>query len=385
MTGTRFGRRQRGQPLAVLGAMLLGWISLRAALWEQIELPGLPPPISQAVARILPKTVSKAEPVPVSNLAVRPRSIAMPIAPASLFAAGSPGPARAAEPVPLPEFSAPQGSLDGPRVAAAHQLAWMAGVAQLPMPRFVLESLQQGQHRAGAFFPAPSPATSAPVAARTTGRWSVEGWLLLRSGGAGPTAAGLPSPTYGASQAGAVLRYRLSASGAQRAALFLRASSAVHGPRGEEAALGIAARPLASLPVALQAEVRATRFASGVALRPAVAAITELPRIALRGGLSAEAYGQVGLIGGADSTAFVDGQLRVEQRLVRWGRGELRVGLGSWGGAQKGASRLDVGPTATLDFAIGGGQGRVSADWRLRAVGNAAPQSGPAITLSAGF
>ncbi|MFN9580154.1 MAG: hypothetical protein ACK56H_08805 [Novosphingobium sp.] len=77
--------------------------------------------------------------------------------------------------------------------------------------------------------------------------------------------------------------------------------------------------------------------------------------------------------------------LRAVLRIARLGQGELRAGLGSWGGAQKGASRVDVGPSATLDFPLGGGQGRVSADWRLRAAGNAAPQSEPAITLSAGF
>ena len=92
-----------------------------------------------------------------------------------------------------------------------------------------------------------------------------------------------------------------------------------------------------------------------------------------------------GYVGGAGATAFVDGQVRIERHLARIGRGELRLGLGGWGGAQKDANRLDLGPTATLDFPIGSVQGRLSADWRLRAAGNAAPNTGPAITLSAGF
>ncbi|MEY4238629.1 MAG: hypothetical protein RL339_1230, partial [Pseudomonadota bacterium] len=111
----------------------------------------------------------------------------------------------------------------------------------------------------------------------------------------------------------------------------------------------------------------------------------ELPRFTLPAGLAGEVSAQAGDVGGPGGTAFVDGQLRVERRLLRLGRSELRAGLGAWGGAQKGANRIDVGPSATLDFPVGGGQGRVSADWRLRAAGNAAPQSGPAITLSAGF
>ena len=113
--------------------------------------------------------------------------------------------------------------------------------------------------------------------------------------------------------------------------------------------------------------------------------MTELPRFDLPAGLSGEIYAQAGYVAGPNASAFVDGQLRVERRLARLGRGELRAGLGAWGGAQKGANRIDVGPSATLDFPLGGGQGRVSADWRLRAAGNAAPKSGPAITLSAGF
>ncbi|MFZ5743570.1 MAG: hypothetical protein ACOY7T_03705 [Pseudomonadota bacterium] len=378
-------RPRRGQPLIALGAVLLGWVGLRAVLWEEIALPGLPTPVAEAVARVLPPVAQReARPVPTAAAAITPVVRTPPSAPVPL----APPPTLIAVPPPAslpslpPEFAPAGGTGEAPRVAAAHQLAWMAGVAQLPMPRFVMDRLSATDRTAALM---PAEARQARVAPLSAKRWSADGWLLLRQGGVGTTAAGLPSPSYGASQAGAVIRYRLAPASAHRPALYLRASSAVQAPRGEELALGLSARPLARVPVALQAELRATQQARGTTWRPAVGAVTELPRFDLPAGLSGEAYAQAGYVGGPGASAFVDGQLRIERRLARLGRGELRAGLGAWGGAQKGANRVDVGPSATLDFPLGGGQGRVSADWRLRAAGNAAPRSGPAITLSAGF
>lgn len=379
---SRVGKR-RGQPLAMLGVVILGWIGLRAALWEQIQLPGLPPPVATAVARVLPSIVAKVEPRGASPLAVAAPAPAPAVAAAPFALTPLPRAPLSAASEPVPEFGPVAGADASTRVAAAHQLAWMAGVAQLPMPRFILDRMTATAERSAALLPA--EARQARLAHPAAGRWSADAWLLLRSGGVGVTAAGIPSASYGASQAGAVIHYRLSPTSKYQPALFLRASSAVQAPHGEALALGIAARPLTALPVALQAELRVSAQAAGNRFRPAITVVTELPRLSLQTGLTAEAYGQAGYVAGTDATAFVDGQLRIEQRLVRIDRGELRVGLGGWGGAQKGASRLDVGPTASLDFSVARAQGRLSADWRLRAAGNAAPQSGPAITLSAGF
>lgn len=56
------------------------------------------------------------------------------------------------------------------------------------------------------------------------------------------------------------------------------------------------------------------------------------------------------------------------------------------GGAQKGAARLDVGPAASAAVGLGeSGGARLAVDWRFRVAGSAAPKSGPALTLSAGF
>jgi hypothetical protein len=368
--------------LAVLGVLLVGWIGIRAAQWERIELPALAAPFQVAVARVLPadapelpvQSLEVRDIVPLPPVAVRPLDPPVPVLP--------PRASGLRQPASLPEFGQASGPFGPSRVAAAHQLAWMAGVAQLPIPRFIIDRLGHGDPAAGLI---PAEALQVPQSAMSASRWSAAGWLLLRDGGVGLTGAGLPSPSYGASQLGAVLRYRLIPASKHRPAVFLRGTSAVRSPRGEEVALGLSARPFAGVPITLQAELRATRQLSATTLRPALGAVTELPQLTLPGGFAAEAYGQAGYVGDADGTAFVDAQLRVERRLAHLSRGALHLGFGVWGGAQEGARRIDLGPTARLDFPIGKGQGRVSADWRLRAAGNAAPRSGPALILSAGF
>jgi hypothetical protein len=132
-------------------------------------------------------------------------------------------------------------------------------------------------------------------------------------------------------------------------------------------------------------ELRLTRAGGQTSARPAAYAVTELPRIDLPAGFKGEAYAQAGYVGGDFATAFVDGQLKLDRQLARLGNAELRAGGGAWGGAQKGAARLDIGPSATLAFKLGETNSRLSMDWRFRVAGDAAPKSGPALTISAGF
>lgn len=277
---------------------------------------------------------------------------------------------------PAPASASPVTAGTGPvpvRIAAGHQLLWMAALSQLPLP---------GEITAPAM--AAVPAKPRPQAVSLP-RWSADGWLLWRRDGAGPGVGGFAPSTYGASQAGAVMRYRLAPSSEHRPALYLRATSALEAPRGEEAALGLSARPIPGVPVIALAELRATRFQTGTKLRPAAALVSEFPPVNLPLKARAEAYVQAGYVGGNGATAFVDGQLKVDRPVLRIGQSELRVGGGVWGGAQEGASRLDAGPSATLGLPLGKANARLAMDWRFRLTGNAAPKSGPAITLSAGF
>ena len=71
--------------------------------------------------------------------------------------------------------------------------------------------------------------------------------------------------------------------------------------------------------------------------------------------------------------------------MLRAGKAQLRLGAGAWGGAQDGAKRLDLGPSASFDLPVGRVNTRLSADYRFRVAGDAAPGSGAAVTFSAGF
>ena len=67
--------------------------------------------------------------------------------------------------------------------------------------------------------------------AKASRRWSADGWLLWRRGSTLAPAGGLLTPSYGASQAGVVLRYRLAPGSALRPAAYLRATAALNGSR----------------------------------------------------------------------------------------------------------------------------------------------------------
>ena len=254
-------------------------------------------------------------------------------------------------------------------------MLWLAALAQLPMAATSRVN--------GAPLPLALPVVAQPPANR---RWSVDGWLMLRPAGAATGGALTPpGASYGNSQAGAVIRYRLAPGSALRPALYLRATRALVRPNDSELAGGLALRPLARVPVAAMAELRATRASGRVTMRAAVALVSEIPPIRLPLDLRGEAYAQAGIVGGPAGTAFVDGQWRLERPVMRSSAAELRLGGGAWGGAQRGASRLDIGPGATLSLRLGETNARIGADWRFRVAGNAAPASGPTLTLAAGF
>ena len=116
-------------------------------------------------------------------------------------------------------------------------------------------------------------------------------------------------------------------------------------------AAGLSARPLPRVPLRVAAEARATRANGNTEVRPTLYAVTELPPADLPLGVRGEAYLQAGYVGGHFAAAFVDGQARAERRMTVIGGGRCSAGGGLWGGAQKGAARLDIGPTATVSFA----------------------------------
>jgi hypothetical protein len=217
------------------------------------------------------------------------------------------------------------------------------------------------------------------------GRWHLAGWVAWRSGSGIPRRVGGAQPaSYGGTQAGAAARFDLAADG-HRPALHARATYAPGRPSQAEFAAGAGLRPLPQLPLRVIAEVRATRSQDTTEVRPAVLAVTEIAPIALPLGLTAEGYGQAGWVGGRYATAFADGQARVTREVASSGAARIHVGGGAWGGAQKFAERLDVGPTIGVDIDAGPVTARLAVDYRLQVAGDAAPGDGVALTLSTGF
>lgn len=369
----------RGQPLVTLLAILVLWSGVRTVLWQS-PFPAHAVTLSASdLGHGTPQGRSRRRGA-APNVVATPAAIVV-----QAFAAPSFQPfADRGTPLFVPPPFVPDKARPAPLLrpvtlatAAGHQLLWMAALSGLPLPGALRTSPQ-------------SPSTGGgigPLAVRNeprAPRWSADGWLLVRSGSGAADASGA-LPSYGGSQAGAVLRYRLSPGEPHGAALYLRGSAALAGPRDREAAFGFSGRAIAAVPLVVMAELRLTDQQPNATLRPAVAVVSELPPFRLPAKLRGEAYGQAGYVGGRGATAFIDGQLKVDRAVAEIGPAEVRVGGGAWGGAQRDAARLDLGPAATVISPIRNGSARLALDYRFRVAGNAAPASGPALTLSAGF
>ena len=410
--------RRRGQPLLFLGMVLIGWMALRVALWQSpIELasplpqpvainsdgtgagPAVPPEADRQIRRMDAAADNSARFV---DSPVRPLPGLIPaLLPArDLSRADLPGSAEPGQAWPrVGEIEPPVPGRSHVRMAVGHALLAMMGLSQVELPPAVAayfgfvsplessrarRSLQAGPREAARPTTSLAAATQTASIAPSPRRWGADGWLLLREGGS--TRSLVPgAPSYGRSQAGAVLRYRLAPSSRHQPQAYARASSALSAPRDAEIAGGLSARPLAAVPVRLAAELRIADTQAGTDLRPAAFAITEFPPLDLPLGAQGEAYLQGGYVGGDFATPFIDGQVRVSRPVARVGGATLLAGAGAWGGAQKGASRVDVGPSATLAFRLGAVNARLALDYRVRVAGDAEPGNGPALTLSAGF
>lgn len=378
------GTRYRGQPLLVLVALLGGWVALRILLWEA-------PFAAQPARAFAASDVTQPAVASAADPTVEPE--AMPIRTENPFAGQGPVmPAWSVEPVPAPlvapevpelaseppmDRSSAPASMK-PRVAAGHNVLLLAAFAQMELPEAVARLAESARAQAAAFQPA-----RGPVSNSVDNRWSADAWLLLRKDTTTAVTSGRGS--YGQSQLGAVLRYRLVQSSPHKPSAYLRASQALAGARESEAALGLSARPIPSIPIVTAGELRLTLAAGRTSARAATYAVTELPPFDLPQGFRGEAYAQAGYVWGDFATGFVDGQARIEREVARLGVAELRAGGGAWGGAQKGAARLDIGPSASLAFKLGETPSRLSMDWRFRVAGDAEPTSGPTLTISAGF
>jgi hypothetical protein len=271
----------------------------------------------------------------------------------------------------------------GPPPPRDSSAGW-AGIMPTPQP---LYSAPLGPEP----WPTSPAASTPPMRATGTGRVAVSttpprpprfdrlqltAWALLRGTGRGidPTPSLASGGTLGGSQAGARLTYRFN----QAWAASLRSSSSVGGVRGAEVAGGIRWQPFRSVPVAITAERREGLGRFGGRSAFALFAEGGLYNRALFNKFYLDGYLQGGVVGLRSRDLFVDGGATLSRPIWR----NISGGVGVWGAAQPGLYRLDAGPRLTMQVRRGI---KVHADYRKRLIGNAAPASGPAITLGADF
>lgn len=364
----RSARMASGRPLVALAGLLACWVAARIALWQV--------PAPPTAYRLPPASLFRTapQPRPPSALLVERRA---PLIKPRLVATLLANSARTRD--------------NGPSQSNFEALNAFPVKVRDPLPVFEERAIQpEGARppRLGETGSSPSAVSagdvSLPARALPARRWSGDAWVALRDGG-GLFGGEVFGPTYGASQAGAVLRYDLVPGARHRPAAYTRAVQALGAARDTDLAAGISVRLLPGLPLTAHAEARASRRAGAVTVRPAAFVTAGIDDVPLPLGIRGRGYVQGGYLGGPDATAFADGSGVAERKLLSRGKTMLGAGAGVWGGAQRGAARFDLGPSASLRFPLGEGSARLTLDYRLRAAGQAAPASGAALTLAAGF
>lgn len=339
-----------GRPLRFLALVMGGWIGMRTILlWP----PGATLPQALRTAFPLPTAIASSGGIGATGLAV-PNVTRKPAAERSMAKATAPGVP------PTRIFSSP---------AAGTTRTVNADRVQLAMLALIGFGTNEPD-----IAPAPLAGPLPPLPLRPAGPHAdLSIWALARPG----AASGGPVQ-LGGGQLGARVRVPVALGG--RFALTSRLASPLQGP-GRELAIGSEWRPV-DAPIAVVVEHRQSldRSLSG----PGIGAVGGIDR-ALPLDFDLEAYAQSGVVLRRMVEPYADGAMRVIRSVTSVGDVTVRLGGGGWGGAQRGAARLDVGPTAIVSVPVGARALRLAVDWRQRVAGNAAPGSGPAVTLGADF
>ncbi len=345
-----------GRPLRFLGLCVVGWTATRViVLWPTIDSPeALRRAVLPIAAEHSTKPPSTASALPVETAVVSPANVVAILQPARL--------------VPAPPYRSAIPALrrqpDPDRIALA-----MVGLLSFG-PSEPVETTP------GLAMTLPLPGAR-PAAQPVGRRWSGSAWLLLR-GGRG-IAPGLNGGQLGSAQAGIRLAYTLDE--ARRLSLVARVAAPLKGP-GREASAGIEWQPT-RLPVKLVLEQRIAldRSRGG----PAIGIIGGTGPGPLISGFDLATYGQAGAVSRTRLEPFAEGAARISHNIATKGKLRVDLGAGIWGGAQREAARLDIGPSLGTTVPIGKQSFRLSLDWRERVAGSARPGSGAALTLGSDF
>lgn len=227
--------------------------------------------------------------------------------------------------------------------------------------------------------PPPAPHVSGK-SSKSARRLSIYAYSFWRAGG--PTRGSLGNGQYGGGQSAVIAAYSLPRFGRNSFDIMARAAIAHDNSEQREFSAGVRWRPTQLLPVQFTAE---RRFRHGRADAFAAYAAGGTSDIGLPMGFKLDGYAQAGYVSGDGGGLFADVNARADRKLLQIENTVMSGGIGVWGGGQRDVMRVDVGPTVRADMAVGQAQVRLSADWRFRVAGNAAPGNGPALTLSTSF
>ncbi len=204
-------------------------------------------------------------------------------------------------------------------------------------------------------------------------RWSGSAYSIVRAAGS----AGLTAePILGGSQSGAAIAFAPDPLAPRPLALTLRAAAG-HDDAGRSAygAAGVEWRPFAGVTLAAERRIALGPAAHGAwSLRLAAGGERRV------GGLRLTGYGEGGIVGTAPYAA-VQGRAAA---IVRTRGIAVEPGAGVWASVEHDRAtvdRVDLGP----GVAARAGGLAFEVDYRFRLAGNAAPASGPVLTLTAAF
>lgn len=235
-----------------------------------------------------------------------------------------------------------------------------------------------------AFVPrAVPPLALMPRPAGHADRWSLSFASLWRGGGTlAPSVAPAAGPLLGGSQT--ALRIEYVVDPRRRLRAYARLTDTPGRGGTSDVALGVAIRPIRTLPVDVHAE-RRIGVGTGSVNSMLVFAAGGVDNVVLPQDFRLSAYVQAGVADYGPRAGFADGIAVVERQVADHRGFRLSLGQMAAASAQPGASRLDTGPRATLTLPGIGKGAQVALDWRERVAGNARPGRGVALTITADF
>jgi hypothetical protein len=371
MTGAVHSR-----PLRFFAVVTLGWIALRIVAQTPAALPPpllrQPPQIATAASRPAPFAVAAS--ARAAGLALTMPAALAPLRASRVAAAGL---------IPAPARNTPSRAADRTDEPSSMTIDMMDFIRF--SVGFANRHFASDDNGMAGFQPsaAPSPLfppPQSPAQRLAIDRWRASGWMLWRQGSSlARDTAGVGR--LGGSQIGGRIDYDLTPARSLRAAPYARLTSALQRPAAPEAAVGLSIQPRRAIPVTIAVE-RRIALGDGARNANAALAVGGFGPKPIAAGLEAEGYAQAGVVGFRRGDLFIDGKTSLLRPLSA---SPLRIGASLSGGAQPGASRLDIGPEVQVRLPLPSIPARLSIEWRHRIAGDARPGSGLAITIGADF